>query len=121
MKLYWITTEDHAEDWFVVAHGAKEAVTFHEDVEGYEPGEATAEMVKEIPDEIAADVGWPSDEVLRSCGANLLAQGPARIVEIAGRKFCEGLMESTLRTLDDDLSEAHGKGRPNKTKKPTKH
>lgn len=121
MKLYWVTTEEHGEDWFVVAYNAKEAATFHGDVEGYGPGEASAEMVKEIPDEIAADLGWPSDEVFRSCGANLLVQGPARIVEIAGRKFCEGLMESTLRTLDDDLSEAHGKGRPNKTKKSTEH
>jgi len=34
MNLYWVTTEDHAEDWFVVANNAKEAATFHEDVEG---------------------------------------------------------------------------------------
>jgi len=31
MKLYWVTTEDHEEDWFVVAISAKEAAKFHED------------------------------------------------------------------------------------------
>jgi hypothetical protein len=121
MKLYWVTTEDHAEDWFVVANNAEEATTFHEDAEGYEPGDATAEMVMEIPNEIITDIGWPSDEVLRSCGANILVGGPARVVEIGNRRFCEGLMESTIRTLDDDISDALGRGRPNKTEKSTKH
>jgi hypothetical protein len=121
MKLYWVTTEDHAEDWFIVANNAKEATSFHEDVEGYDPGDASAEMIMEIPNEIITDIGWPSDEVLRSCGANILVEGSARVVEIGNQRFCEGLMESTIRTLDDDIAEAHGKGRPNKTDKSTKH
>ena len=25
MKLYWVTTEDHCEDWFILASSAKEA------------------------------------------------------------------------------------------------
>jgi hypothetical protein len=90
-------------------------------VEGYVPGDAPAEMVMEIPNETITDIGWPSDEILRSCGANILVEGPARVVEIGNRRFCEGLMESTIRTLDDDILEAHGKGRPNKTDKSTKH
>ena len=121
MNLYWVTTEDHAEDWFVVAINAKEATAFHEFMEGYEAGDAIAEMVMEIPNEIIRDIGWPSDEVLRSCGANILVEEPARVVEIGKRRFCEGLMESTIRALDDDVSEALGKGRPNKTRKSTKH
>ena len=121
MKLYWVTTDDHSEDWFVVANTAKEATTFHEDVEGYDPGDATAEMVMEIPNEIITDIGWPSDEVLRSCGATILVEGFARVVEIGGRRFCEGLMESIIRTVDDDISEELGKGRPNKTVKLTEH
>jgi len=31
MKLYWVTTEDHEEDWFVVAISTKKAAKFHED------------------------------------------------------------------------------------------
>lgn len=121
MNLYWVTTEDHAEDWFIVANTAKEAATFHEEREGYDYGEATAEKILEIPEDIKADVGWPSDEILRACGANIIADGSARVVEIGGRKFGEGLMESTIRTLDDDRFEELGEGRPNKTERESEH
>ena len=121
MKLYYVTTEDHAEDWFVVANNAEQAATFHEDAEGYDPCDATAEMILEVPDGIITDIGWPSDEVLRSCGARILAGAPARVVEIGNRRFCEGLLESTIRELDDDIFEAIGEGRPNKTSKSTEH
>jgi len=78
-------------------------------------------MVMKIPNEIITDIGWPSDEILGSCGASILVEGPARVVEIGNRRFCEGLMESTIRTLDDDISEALGEGRPNETHKSIKH
>lgn len=94
MKLYWVTTEDHAEDWFVVAYNAREASSYHEDVEGYEPRDATAEMVMEIPNEIITDIGWPSDQVLRCCCANILVKGAARVVEIGTRRFCGGLVNT---------------------------
>ena len=121
MNLYWVTTEDHAEDWFVVAKSAKEAGTYHEDAEGYETGDATAEMILKIPDEIIADTGWPSDELLCSCGAKILSGPPARVIQIGDRRFSEGLMESTIRTLDDDILEALGKGRPNRTERQSEH
>ena len=121
MNLYWVTTEDHAEDWFVVANDEEEAATFHEDVEGYAPGDALAEMITAIPDGVTVNTGWPSDEVLLACGANFLSKGPTRLVEIGNRRFCEGLMESTIRTLDDERFEAKGRGRPNKTEKATEH
>jgi hypothetical protein len=121
MNLYWVSTEDHAEDWFVIANTAEEAASFHVNVEGYDPGDATAERILEIPEGITTDVGWPSDEVLLSCGANIIADGLARVVEIEGRKFGEGLMESTIRTLDDDMFEEVGEGRPNKTERESEH
>ena len=121
MNLYWVTTENHSEDWFVVANTAKEAATFHEDAEGYMPGDATAELVLEIPVGVTAETGWPSDDVLKACGAKYLSEAPTRVVVIGDRRFCEGLLESTIRTLDDDRFEAIGEGRPNKTEKSTKH
>jgi uncharacterized protein CbrC (UPF0167 family) len=121
MNLYWVTTDDHAEDWFIVASSAQEAATFHEDAEGYDYGDATAEMIVEIPKGIDASTGWPSDEVLKSCGAKFLSKAPARVVEIGDLRFCEGLMESTIRAQDDDRFEAIGQGRPNKTEKATVH
>ena len=120
-KLYWVTTEDHDEDWFVVARSAKEAAKFHEDVEGYNPGDATAEMIMDIPEGISVRTGWPSDEVLQSCGASIVSDGPARVVRISGRTFSEGLMESLIRELDDDRFEAVGEGRLNKTEKISEH
>ena len=32
MKFYWVTTEDHDEDWFIVASSAEEASEFHFDI-----------------------------------------------------------------------------------------
>jgi hypothetical protein len=121
MNLYWVTTDDHGEDWFIVANIAEEAATFHEEREGYDYGDATAEKILEIPEGITTEVGWPSDEVLQSCGANIVSDGLARVVEIGGRKFSEGLMESTIRTLDDDMFEEMGEGRPNKTDRESEH
>jgi len=121
MKLYWVTTEDHAEDWFVLANSAEEAATFHEDAEGYAPRNATAELILEIPRWVTANAGWPSDDVLKACGAKFLSEAPTRLVEISDRKFSEGLLESTIRTLDDDMFETIGEGRPNETEKSTEH
>ena len=84
MNLYWVTTEDHGEDWFIVANTAEEAATFHEKQEGCDYGDATAEMILKIPEGITAELGWPSDEVLRSCGANIIADGLERVVKIEG-------------------------------------
>ena len=53
MRLYWATTEDHSEDWFIVAGSAAEAAKFHEHLEGYDDGDAEAEWVLDIPDGIA--------------------------------------------------------------------
>lgn len=121
IKLFWVTTEDHAEDWFIVAESADEATAFHEYQEGYDPGDARAEMILEIPDGIKVDLGWPSEDVLRSCGAKILSGESPRIVEIGNRRFCEGLMESTIRTLDDGIFDALAKGRPNKSEKTMVH
>jgi hypothetical protein len=39
IKLYWVTSADHDEDWFIFAESAKEARTYHEHYEGYGKGE----------------------------------------------------------------------------------
>lgn len=121
MYLCWVTTEDHGDDWFIVASNAQEAIRFHEDIEGYNIGDATAEMIMKIPEGLTTEVGWPSEEILRACGANIQTHGLTRIVEIGDRKFCEGLLESEIGTLDDDMFEELGEGRPNKTEKVTEH
>lgn len=83
--LYWCTTPDGDEDWFVVADSARIARRFHEDVEDYQRGEADAERVCALPPELLTPDGWrdgpngklrttacwPSDELLVACGGEI--------------------------------------------------
>jgi hypothetical protein len=117
MQLYWATTEDHSEDWFIVASDVEEAARLHENMEGYDEGDATAELVLDIPENITVEKGWPDEELLETLGAIFINRDSTRVVEIAGRKYCEGLLESTLRSLDDDVFELLGQGRVNETVK----
>ena len=45
IKLYWVTTADHAEDWFIFAESAKSARAYHEDYEGYGKGDANSRLI----------------------------------------------------------------------------
>jgi hypothetical protein len=45
MKLYWVTTQDHDEDWFIFAESAKSARTYYEDYEGYGKGDAHSRLI----------------------------------------------------------------------------
>ncbi len=121
MKLYWVTTVDHDEDWFIVASSSAEAAALHETLEGYDPGDANAEEILKIPEKVHVEAGWPSDETLQAVGARFIVREQSRVVEIEGRKFCEGMLEAILNELDDNAFEKSGFGRLNKTKKPFYH
>jgi hypothetical protein len=121
MNLYWVTTEDHHEDWFIVASSSEDACKFHEDNEGYNPGDAKAEKVLSIPNATFAEPGWPPEELLIELGASFIQKDNIRVVEIEGRKFSEGMLESLINEICDDEFEARGDDRLNETKKPTEH
>lgn len=110
-KLYWVETEDHDEDWFIVATSARSARAFHEQSEGYNPGDAFSKLVCSVPDEAMVHVVdrglpcWPTNELLLGCGAELLTATPGpenldalrtvvgsgqRIVRIRGVTYVEG-------------------------------
>jgi hypothetical protein len=126
LKLYWTVTEDHAEDWFIIASDETEAAREFEKYEGYDPGEATAEYILDIPSEMIArimedefEVGdwrWPSHDTLVALGATFIVQEPVRVVEILGTKYSEGMMDDVIRTLNDNAFESLGLGRPNDSK-----
>jgi len=118
-KLYWCETDDHDEDWFVVARNADDARSFHENMEGYDEDEVWAELVCVLPaaeqgaDDEAGD-RWPSDETLLACGAEFLLNVPqdganelraemgsgSRVVRIRGRVYGEGdLVGNALRSV----------------------
>ncbi len=121
MNLYWVTTEDHHEDWFIIASSSTEACKLHEDFEGYESGDAKAEKVLNIPKDISTEIGWPSEELLISLGAKFIQKGYLRVVEIEGRKYSEGMLESLISEICDNEFEARGEDRFNETKKSSKH
>jgi len=121
MNLYWVETEDHDEDWFVVASNDRAAARFHERNEGYARGDAQATFIVEVPGRLKARAGWPSEEDLEACGAKILRPDTPRLVEIGGRQFCEGTLEHEIEQISDDAFEARGEGRLNKTAPRTKH
>jgi len=95
-KLYWCETDDHGEDWFIVARDMSTARRFHEDAEGYDRGDADAEMICELPASLQKEskTGWPSRAVLEACGGEVIkgtgADEQPRVVRIRGRVFGEG-------------------------------
>ena len=119
MNLYWVVTEDHDEDWFIVAPNENEAVDYHECQEGYDPGEAQAEWICAIPGQV--DTGWPSHELLESLGATLIRVDTPRVVELGGRQFSEGMLEYQVRQVSDDMFEARGEPRLNRTERRVRH
>lgn len=105
MNLYWVTTEDHCEDWFVVAPDPIEAARFHETAEGYDRGEATAEEILAIPGAFNPKKGWPSDELILDLGGVFINTEHPRVVQLNNKKYCEGLLEAMIRELDDEASQ----------------
>ena len=45
IKLYWVTTADHDEDWFIFAGSARQARAYHEHYEGYDKGDANSRLI----------------------------------------------------------------------------
>lgn len=116
LHLYWVQTDDHDEDWFIVATSPAEACQFHEAQEGYAPGDAWAEFVATVPATAPdREDGWPSDALLIACGAKLDRTTTPRVVRFGRRTYAEGMLEGELRKVTDDVSERVGHGRPNGT------
>lgn len=114
LKLFWCMTEDHDEDWFMVAHSAREAAGLHEGNEGYDIGDAEVEYLMDLPVGIRArddeDVGWPVDETLIACGAKFVqkVQGQPRVIKLNGRTFSEGAMDSVVEAVRASRSVGQG-------------
>lgn len=116
-KLFWCTTDDHDEDWFVIARDEQDAATFHEDAEGYDEGEAMAELICVLPPTEQTNYhapSWPTDKTLLACGAEIVPFVPqdganelrervgsgSRLVRIGGRVYQEGdIVGNTLLAL----------------------
>ena len=119
LLLFWCTTDDHHEDWFIVAQSAAQARDTHETLEGYNEGDATAEFVCEVPpDAPDRKPGWPSGRLLVACGAEFLSvpltdhpvsqavgQG-GRVVRIGSKVYAEGdIVQAVL--IEQGIAEPH--------------
>ena len=119
LNLYWCSTEDHSEDWFILAPTVQEAQVLHADYEGYEPEDVEAELVCAIPAEVEAKPGWPQAGLIEACGGTILVDEPEpRQVRIGRRTYIEGAIDSVLARANDDIAESRGDGRPNNTINP---
>lgn len=119
LKLYWVTTDDHDEDWFIVAKSRPEAERIHEGAEGYAPGDAHARYVVTLPDALqeTTETGWPDNEVVIACGGKLteheqnslqyIMGSGCRKVRFGDRIFCEGDIVTNTKSrllVDEDLA-----------------
>lgn len=105
-SLYWCQTDDHDEDWFIVATSARKARSAHENAEGYDTGDAICERVARVPEALAKglkDGSWPSHELIIGCGGAFLpsprdahealrrrVDSGDRVVKFGDRIFAEG-------------------------------
>ena len=101
VKLYWVTTADHAEDWFVFADSAKSARAYHEHYEGYGAGDARARLiVRDVRLAKFTNGEPPCHAQMRE----LLALGfedagsvpNQRSMRFEGKTYTEGILESLV-------------------------
>jgi hypothetical protein len=111
LKLYWLTDPHHEDDWFVVARSTWDARRFYlydvgddfSAAHGYgcERILTLPKNLQKVDDEVFNihddhDSGWPTHELLRSCGAVFLREDSARVVQVAGRQFTEGMLDEEV-------------------------
>ena len=101
VKLYWVTTADHDEDWFIFAENARSAKRFHEYYEGYGAGDAQARlMVRDVRLNKFTNGTPPCHAQMRE----LMALGfedagsvpDRRKVRFEGKTYTEGILESLV-------------------------
>jgi hypothetical protein len=114
ISLYWVTTEGHQEDWFILARNSRQAASYHVHYEGYETGDATAERIMGIATDLGGQIPRHAQiEDLKKLGFEILRANPSgRSVRLNGRTFAEGYMEEMVATVHDNTFEARGEGRP---------
>lgn len=85
LKLYWVETSDHDEDWFIIARNKRSAERLHENFEGYDRGDAVAEYVVTLPDDLQeTKEGWPRNKLIIACGGKIVEHEQNAMQEIMG-------------------------------------
>ena len=123
LKLYWVESPEHHEDWFVIARTARTARAFFETFEGYNSGDATSRLVTELPETIQSETGpywtdaelggltapcWPSEEAIKACCGVYVMNGDTRVVQLGGHTYAEGMLEAEIRSLQASRTRPSG-------------
>ena len=101
VKLYWCTTADHDEDWFIFAENARSAKRFHEYYEGYGAGDAQARlMVRDVRLNKFTNGTPPCHAQMRELFALGFEDAGSvpdrRKVRFEGKTYTEGILESLV-------------------------
>lgn len=95
MKLFWATTKEGYEDWFVIANSKEVAEEYHEDSEGFNTGDAKAKFVCNISEDLIQKYklygpDWPTIELLSDLGGLIISESNPRKVNFNGKMYVEG-------------------------------
>jgi hypothetical protein len=120
VNLYWVTTPDHDEDWFILARSPESAAEFHTSYEGYDSERAEAELILPSVVGVVLDQPEPHNKVywtsyprhaqledLQKFGFAIVNDGKVssrRIVRLAGRTFQEGDLEVAVAAARRKMS-----------------
>ena len=103
IKLYWCTTADHDEDWFIFAGSARQARSYHENYEGYGKGDAGSRLI--VSDVTLQELvgGKPPchaqmPDLLQLGFEDAGSEPSLRRVKLYGELFEEGMLESIVDT-----------------------
>jgi hypothetical protein len=101
VKLYWVTTADHDEDWFIFAESDLQARSYHEHYEGYGKGDAHSRLIVSNVTLKEFQNGTPPCharfEDLFQIGFKNAGSGPNRRgAKFNGEIFREGILEAII-------------------------
>ena len=105
INLYWVTTKDNDEDWFIFVHSARTAAKLHEEYHGYNPNYANANLViSQVPEFVVSAVPCPADiSHLKDLRFEIVNLEPShREVCLNGTMFVEGrpnAQDSAVRNI----------------------
>src|SRR5260370_28331531 len=107
VKLYWCTTADHDEDWFIFAESARQARAYHEHYEGYGKGDASSRLIISNVTLTELVGGKPPchaqmPDLLQLGFADAGTEPNLRRVQLNGELFEEGIPESIVDTRPEN-------------------
>ena len=96
-KLYWCTSPDHWEDWFVIAPSKRLAKSFFSEVNGYAKDDVTITLVAtplgEQPGARTFATGFAENDDIVACGGKLIIDEAPRVVQLHERVYREGCIQ----------------------------